>query len=486
MIDKNTYKAKFEEIINSQDTSEQIRSVFSCCIDNDNPDIGVWSYLFEIKDDISPDLAVVFSFFLQRKAKLKWFMLITTVYDEKIEDPMCYMELIEQGFENGLDIEFLDDCQKNTSDFKGFEKMVSEKMNFSDGSAEVEVSDQNPVHSFEISSIQQDNDSLKALLDSHIKELSSLRMENMELQKECFDLRKSSLSLESEMQSLKKDYEQSKKDNQHLLSANKLSSMKIISIQKLCDTLKKVNTGLLFPDMEIAENKIKESEEMYHMLEEEFASMKSKYEASLETNAVLESQLSSLRNDKHELDKKYQALVLENKETELRCRELYEELEKVKSQLITESHDRPSDEEIRRFEEADNDDYTDDFIREMNEELRKDTSSIMNDIEEDDFDQSELISMISDKQEIKKHRSLFRVLLDKFRDREFTRMPAHEQKGMIFTKMVEKEFPKPTIKLVSETLKANKKMKRVELYRLISQNASPDECERYCKAVGAA
>jgi hypothetical protein len=84
------------------------------------------------------------------------------------------------------------------------------------------------------------------------------------------------------------------------------------------------------------------------------------------------------------------------------------------------------------------------------------------------------------------HRSFFRKLIEQFKDREFDHMPVHEQTGRIFTKMVERDFPKDTIKLVSDTLRANKKMKRVELYRLVERNGSPDECEKYCKSIGVA
>ena len=123
----------------------------------------------------------------------------------------------------------------------------------------------------------------------------------------------------------------------------------------------------------------------------------------------------------------------------------------------------------------------------MNEELHRNTAAIMDEAEdEDDIDPSAIISMESDHDEIKTHRSFFRRLIDQFKDREFNHLPVHEQTGRIFTKMVERDFPKDTIKIVSDTLKANKKMKRVELYRLVALDASPDECERYCRQIGAA
>lgn len=455
MRKEEDFKLKFQELINSEDTPDHIRFLLSCCLESDKPDLDVWSFVYEVKDDISPELADVFEFFLQKGASLKWFMLLITVYEEKIVDSMLYMKLFRDCFVNGLDVEVLDECQKNTSDFQEFQKLIK-----------AELQKDHPresIHNSEFAALQQDNASLRALLDAHVKELSKLRMEFMELQKENFGYRRQSMHLENELQSLKKD-------NEHLSSLKRLSERKVESVQKLCGSLKRINDELSASVKETDGKKDGINEEMYRVLENEFTAMKEKYEAAIQKNSSLESEYSALRNEKYAIDKKCQSLLAENKDMGIRCKKLAEELEEERAK-------------------KDFNDDTDSFIKEMNEELHKNTISIMREAdeeEENDFEPSELVSMVPDEQEINTHRSFFRKLIDQFKDREFTLMPVHEQTGRIFTKMIERDFPKDTIKLVSETLKANKKMKRVELYRMVEKNASPDECERYCKNIGAA
>lgn len=399
---------------------------------------------------------------------------------------MIYMNLLKESFEAGLDVEFLDDAQKNTSNYQEFEMVVRDKLNKSASKPLALPKKEKAENSFEIKVLKEDNTSLKALLDSHMKELTQLRIDFMDLQKESFLYHKSSIHLETEVNSLRKD-------NQHLSTQKRLSDKKIQSVQSFCDSLKKMNEELSasLRAMESASSSV--SEEMYHTLENEFSVIKGRYDETVEKLNFTEKELSSLRNEKSSLEKKYQALVIENQETQLRCKELFENLEKerkknkpVSGQSFDFSAEAPSDAEIARFETP-SDDYTDSFINEMNEELHRNTVAIMDEAEdEDDIDPSAIISMESDHDEIKTHRSFFRRLIDQFKDREFNHLPVHEQTGRIFTKMVERDFPKDTIKIVSDTLKANKKMKRVELYRLVARDASPDECERYCRQIGAA
>ncbi|MDY4838377.1 MAG: hypothetical protein SO160_02365 [Lachnospiraceae bacterium] len=432
----NDYESEFHRLIENTDTPEHIKSLLSFFIDSKNRDSEVADFLYETKDDISPELSNVYLFFLKENAPLKWFMLVSTVYEEKIEDSMLYIKSIEQCFKKGFEVEYLDECQKNTSSFQEFQDLIQQKKkNRKEPEPPSEQDVQKPLkpsqsaqqesmYHIENSVLQADNSSLRKLLESNVEELSNLRMELMNLQKKNFSYRRSSLHLEVEVQSLKKE-------NSHLSSLYKLSEKKLASFRK-----------------------------MYHALEAEFDSIKQKYDDMNREKADWQSRYNELLNRYNEIESQYSLLQ-----------------EQVSS--VNFSADQSSE------------DLSEDFMREMNEEIAQNTEDGMNASEEEieeemDYDPSELIPMEPDNQEIKSHRSLLQRLISGFKDREFSKMPIQEQEGRIFIKMLELDFSKDKIKLISNTLKTNKKMKRVELYHLIEKNLSYDQYEKYCNSVSAA
>ena len=483
------FRKEFTSLVESPDTPEHLKSLLSCILDSFIGDSETWKFIYDIKDNLSSELASVFEFFVKKEASLKWFMLLFTVYEEKIEDAMPYMRLFEKAFDLNVDVEVLDNCQRITADYKGCEEMLRPYMeenepekNMVTETKEDMVNESLPAetekqknNNSEYAALKRDNESLSQILDAHMKELTTLRAEIIELQKESFEYKRSSLNLESELDSLRKG-------NQQLMLTNRMSEKKLISIQKLCDSLKKMNAELSATIREAENHTEAVDPEELAKLKEELARVQDEYQNTLADKTVLESTNEHLNEQKNAIDKKYQALFVENRELKTKCRLLEETIEQLKEQK--KSSDMPSEDELERY--ASSDAYSDDFLREMNEELRNELSGNKEEVEVNDYDPRDLISMQPDEQEIKTHRSFFRRLIDQFKDREFTRMPVHEQEGRIFTKLVEREYPKETIKLISETLRANKKMERVELYHMVERNASPADCEKYLKSINAA
>ena len=374
----DSLKDEFNNVINSDSVPEYIKTLFSTCVEQDISNPEIWRFLYDIKDNISSDLSDEFVYYLKNNASLQWFMILITIYEEKIEDTMRYFDLVKKGYNAGLDANFIDKCQKNTFSYLDCEKLIMEEINKNEDISE---------------EIESENDLEEKSLNKETLDITPEDVENVEIT--------------------------------HLKSVNS-------SLKKMLD----------------------------------------------DNMSELEQLQTELFTMKKEIERKYQKLYVEHMELTSKYKDLKESND---TGMSFEPVDAPSDHDISLY----NDD-----INESNEGIYMNIEDIEASTDNDiDYNEADVISMIPDaktKAEIKEHRSIFVKLINKFRDREFIHMPFHEQQGKIFTRMMKLDFPKDTIKLVSSTLNSNKDKVSLELYHMVERNATPEECEMYCKSFNAA
>ena len=385
-------------------------------------------------------------------------MLLITIYEEKIEDPMRYISLVRKSYNAGLDVSFIDQCQKNTFSYIECEKLVMNEINnIDDTSEEIEIESEagneaeieseidkeesydvtpSDVADIEITQLKSVNKSLKNMLDENMKELEQLQTELFTLKKELFTYKNDITSYETKVEMLTKE-------NKDLSLNKRIIEKRLDNIQNQCNILKRINVELSESAEEIVEDKSNELESRINELEQ---------------------QNENFATDKKEIERKYQELYVEHMNLSSKYNELKEENNNKVSQY--DDIDISIENQYMDIEELDG--SADDEI---------------------DYDETDVVSMILDdkiKDEITVHRSIFAKLINKFRDHEFTHMPFHEQQGKIFTRMMKLDFPKDTIKLVSSTLNSNKDKVSLDLYHMVERNATPEECEMYCNSFNVA
>ena len=462
----DSLKDEFNNVINSDSVPEYIKTLFSTCIEQDISNPEIWRFLYDIKDNISSDLSDEFVYYLKNNASLQWFMILITIYEEKIEDTTKYFDLVKKGYNAGLDVIFIDKCQKNTFSYLECEKLIMEEINKNEDISE-EIESENDleekslnkvtlditpedVENVEITHLKSVNSSLKKMLDDNMSELEQLQTELFTMKKEMFSYKNDITSYESKVNNLTKE-------NKDLSLNKRMIEKRLNNIQKQCNILKNINAELSEATEEIDKDKYSGLEKRINELEKENA---------------------DVVTDKKEIERKYQKLYVEHMELTSKYNDLKESND---TGMSFEHVDAPSEHDIS---------FYNDEIDESNESIYMNIEDIEASTDNDiDYNEADVISMIPDaktKAEIKEHRSIFVKLINKFRDREFIHMPFHEQQGKIFTRMMKLDFPKDTIKLVSSTLNSNKDKVSLELYHMVERNATPEECEMYCKSFNAA
>ena len=378
-------KNKFREILNSEDVPEHIITLLSYAVKSGNLDVDTLMFIYDIKDNITPELSSILCDLIEKNAPLKWLMLVITVYEEKIDKTMDYMDFLQVCFDKGIDVGLLDEMQKTTSTYEEFYEAVCDKeqdriFGHKQTVPNLGIEDTGSIlgngKAAEVSAVQKDNETLKGLLNTHMEEITKLRSDIFYLQRDAFEQKRCSLSLETEVSELQKE-------NKQLTNAKRMIEKRLASMENLCDSLKKLNEKLRI-----------------------------EYDDLMSEKSVLEEANSGLWEEKKKAEQENQTIYAENKELKNEILRLENELKE--NQNKNESHYEDSvssSDEI--FESDDSNIYTESFMQEMNEELQSNIYHIMQEEEiDDDFGPSGIISMVPDTDQIMTHRSLFIRILN--------------------------------------------------------------------------
>ncbi|MBD5556860.1 MAG: hypothetical protein HDQ95_16345 [Roseburia sp.] len=186
---------------------------------------------------------------------------------------------------------------------------------------------------------------------------------------------------------------------------------------------------------------------------------------------------------------KYQAMAEQLEAINVRIRltnkEIEEELAVVRQELL-EREDTVKELEEKLFEQKR---IMEEIRNEAASEVEKvatsqeiDTDSIepFREEEDQDYPEGDVIVISDNRPEIQQHSNLFVSVLSKFYEIRFAKKTQADQDNLIFIKMMEKNFSMDMVQLIKKALKDNDDLSRLDLYRLISQNASDTELTRFC------
>jgi hypothetical protein len=105
--------------------------------------------------------------------------------------------------------------------------------------------------------------------------------------------------------------------------------------------------------------------------------------------------------------------------------------------------------------------------------------------EENDYDESEVVPITSASNEIGRQSHIFANLISVFFDKGYSMKRQGEQDNLIFKKLMEHDYSQNTVRIVGDTLRKYTNIPRLDLYKLVSRNASDDELEQFCKSYTA-
>lgn len=186
---------------------------------------------------------------------------------------------------------------------------------------------------------------------------------------------------------------------------------------------------------------------------------------------------------------KYQAMTEQleaiNDRIRLTNKEVKEELSVVRQELLErEETVKKLEEELleqkRIMEEIQNEAAPELEKIATSQETDADSIEPFGEEEDQDYPEEDVIVIGDNRQEILQHSNLFVSVLSKFYERRFAKKTQADQDNLIFIKMMEKNFSMDMVQLIKKALNDNDDLSRLDLYRLISQNASDTELTRFC------
>lgn len=233
--------------------------------------------------------------------------------------------------------------------------------------------------------------------------------------------------------------------------------------------------------------------EIKSLMEETFSSRRSVQECQTENEQLKKniSRMTFAARLAEEKTAKYQAMAEQLKAINDRSRaankEIQEELSAVRQEL-QERKDavKKLEEELfeqRRAMEEIRDQTTADDPKVATSQFLDESLSDLPEKDEDGYDEysdDDLIPISDNRQDIRQHSNLLVSVLSKFYEKRFAKKTQADQDNLIFIKMMEKNFSIDMVQLVKKALNDNDDLSRLDLYRLISQNASDTELTEFC------
>lgn len=381
---------------------------------------------------------------LSAHAPCEWFMLIQSVYDEEEKireghlptrtdrDPEVFCREFRVYFGLGVDIELVQEAYEaceSVADFRNRMKSYVQVKNDGKQSAM-------PVERYPMPVVNVNQGAEISLLKDRI---SGLEMENKEL--------KDSLNEKNqEIDGFRNECWQLRLDIQHLkdTSSNKNDGFEI---KRLSFQIKQSNERIsVLEDMKnnlIAENK---------RLEKQCQTESEQREALAATNTELSGRVVAAENRAAGLEAQIETLQkdLEN--------------ERAKPQTYVAA---PEPETIVNTSEAEAPDA----------EERED--------EAEDRDRIGGIIRIADaSKQIRKKSNIFARMYSKFQERAFEQKPEHDQKNILFQKVMGMKFTKEKTQIVKKALNAGGSY--LELYKMVTRNAPDEEFDDYYRSLGPA
>lgn len=458
--------------------------------------IDVYKVLYPYYDDIKEEDVDIFEYLLSSNASSDWYSAVAYLSDQKA-GAAEYEFIIRRMYENGLSASDVIDCETRTADKEQFIELAENLvLKFGEHSDDTKLDDNENHRRIEnefIKHLKQENERIEAQLENVTTEYKSLQTSHNNTVIELENVHRDYNSLNSE-------YDLLKSGSKKLTIERNAFEKKYLNQKELVSQLSDINDSLqekirkLEADKDvISNNNINEMSKLIEektRLADEYEVVKGerdKYKVEVDELCV---QIDSLNN---KISSMSQAAV--NNSIGSISERISSKFKARKSEPIYEMHDSerkslenfiPEDEEFLTSEpDSNNNSFLendfDNYIK-----TAMDNNESIDTLDEDtiEYDSSDLI--VIDKKDdghlnkFKEGAKNFMKAFSRFFNRKFEKLSIEEQKAIITSNLMEKNYSKDVMRNVVAGIKNNKNVQTPVLYRLIQSNASEDEINEYC------
>lgn len=401
--------------------SDIIKNIF-CHV---SQDMELMDFIYKSSDEFTEAMTDVYVFLLKNRFSTDWYKLVSFINEEKQSDTDAYYKTL-YVCKPDMDIMGVREILENSLSPEAFASGIRAILPANSlADAVLSVPDD---------SARKENERLKARIDELLAELSESRKETARANQELMSGRKTSMESKLEVERLRKAASADK-------TALRLLEKKIAKCSAMATDAEAIN------DMLISANK---------KLECELSNSSAQILQLNSEMAILQSQLREksfqLESAVAELDRMKEGNRQSFVPADTPCKE---EFTYPEPQTIREE---PEESEGFGEEEHDNDDLP-------------------------DYDTSAVIPIRNNKEEVVKHTNLLTKIFSKYQDRKFQKKTKAEQENLIFIKTMEMSVSKPKMQMIKTAFNSNAEFSRLELYKMISANASEEELAMFlgCK-----
>lgn len=401
--------------------SDIIKNIF-CHV---SQDMELMDFIYKSSDEFTEAMTDVYVFLLKNRFSTDWYKLVSFINEEKQSDTDAYYRTL-YDCKPDMDIMRVREILENSLSPEQFASGIRDILpanRISDVAFESVPDD----------SARKENERLKAREAELLAELSEARNETARANQELMFGRKTAMESKLEADRLRKAASADK-------TAMLLLEKKIAKCSAMATDAEAINDMLVSTNKKL-ECELSNSSAQISQLNSEIAILQSQLrEKSFQLEAVV-TELDKMKESSR------QSFVPEATP----CKE---EFTYSAPQAIREETEEPEGFE----EEHDSDDIP-------------------------DYDTSAVIPIRNNKEEVVKHTNLLTKIFSKYQDRKFQKKTKAEQENLIFIKTMEMSVSKPKMQMIKTAFNSNVEFSRLELYKLISANASEEELAMFlgCK-----
>lgn len=383
-------------------------------------DVELVDYIYKSTDELREEMTKIYNFFLKGRFDIEWYKLVSFINEEKKPADDFYRILYNCVSETN--VSEIRNVLEGALTAEQFEAGIKPLLPVTE--AAQHASNELLVY------VKNENTELKERISELLKDLNESRQETMAAKEEVFAGRKKAMESKLELERLRKVADSGS-------MTARLTEKKIAKYIAMAKDTEAINDSIT------EENK---------RLETELKDANAELLALRNEKTAWESQL---KEKTHQLEK----TVLEVE----RLQKLQEEMAQTPiAEAITDTGgEYPHEEEIAKEEPE----YEPEYY-EVESSMEDDTP---------DYDVSDLVYICDNKKEVIKHSNLLTTIFTKYQDRKFQKKSKVEQENLIFIRMMDMALSKSKVQMVKTAIDSNSEFSRLELYKLITNNATESE-----------
>ncbi|MDD3414215.1 MAG: hypothetical protein PHY47_09460 [Lachnospiraceae bacterium] len=416
----------------------EISDFITKLISTEHVEIRVYDLILDYFDMLQDSDMEVYMFLLKNNVSASWYEYVEFLGDQRgrIID---YLPILSNCIANDISIEEMHDIEKNSKDIAEFKTLVDAKILAKLPPKvkieQIEKSEQIGIEKEFIEHLKTENKQLNDRLNNVMTELDSYRLEQKNMMETSISNKKAYMDHKIEADHLKKELEKTK-------STLVMAEKKANHYKEMICQLNTINDRILAEKLE-TEKSLAEMHTKLDSTQTDCVQGKAENAILVKQIETMEQQIANMRN----------------------------------ASLTTPGIDKKV--EVSEI------DQIDDF--EMISQANPDVSAMylddendMNVVEEFDYDPKDLIPIQNNKKNIEKHSSFLSRFINRHFEKKFEKKSQAEQDNLIFIKLMENEFTKEMVQIITKALRSNSILSRLELYKLISNKAENEDIINFC------